>query len=101
MVFKNYISGIDFLDANSRDAVLKPSKRRYVTDVPEWMDYHLKVGNKGGYHFVQHSKFEMEGLVIGIEICLDHRMGMLAKEKHHDVQLQLIASAGASVPCAA
>ena len=70
-----------------------PHKRVYSA-VPEWMKALLKAKE---FEEVVGNVVEIGNLKVGIEICLDHAMGVLAAQKHHRVDLQLIASAGMSI----
>ncbi len=97
-VQKRYISGADFL---SRTTLPNPSDQ----DLHLYGDATLALKDTletRGYQIVEHNVLEIDGIRIGIEICLDHRMGQLYNniELHEHGQLvdvQLITSAGMAI----
>jgi hypothetical protein len=97
-VTKRYISSADFL---SRTSLPSPSD----ANLHLYADLSILMGEtlaKRGSTLVDDNLIEIDGIRIGIEICLDHRIGALWNnlQKKHDSQLvdvQLITSAGMSI----
>jgi hypothetical protein len=107
--FKEYISGIDFLQGRELTGSAAP-----VEPAPGSGSKHCKQDpTSNGCIYAQpkaevlaefgfgdfevvDSVFELDGLRIGVEVCLDHKRGTLAKVLGEDssVDLQLIVSAG-------
>ena len=98
VVLKKYISGADFL---SRTVLPNPSEE----DLHNYalFDKDLEALFQGRNTTIVHDNIiELEGIQIGIEICLDHRLGVLWNEllTHHQAQLVdvlLIMSAGMAI----
>jgi len=98
VVPKRYISGADFL---SRTTVPNPSDE----DIHLYADATLALTDtlqKRGNKIVEHNVLEIDGIRIGVEICLDHRMGQLYNNiQMHEhgklVDVQLITSAGMAI----
>lgn len=100
LVTKKYISGADFLDRVSLPdpvAINDYSHRQYDA-LPEDFLTLLKDLN---VTVETDNLFEFDGVRIGLEICLDHRMGALwhtIQQNHEDlVDVHLIISAGMSI----
>jgi hypothetical protein len=97
-VTKRYISGADFL---SRTSLPNP-KDADLHDYSE-MNAELQAAfAKRDVILIRDNVVELDGLRIGVEICLDHRLGVLwndLKTKHHSelVDILLITSAGMSI----
>ncbi|KAA8494656.1 hypothetical protein FVE85_2897 [Porphyridium purpureum] len=98
LVTKQYVSGIDFLDR-----VKLPNPRRLgITEYGVFSDWARKEFKKRNMTLVENNVLEVDGIRIGIEICLDHAEGALhsALESDYngtDVQVHLITSAGMSI----
>ena len=97
-VTKRYISGADFL---SRTSLPNP-KDADLHDYSQ-MNAELQAAfEKRNVILIRDNVVELDGLRIGVEICLDHRLGVLwndLKTKHHGelVDVLLITSAGMSI----
>jgi hypothetical protein len=101
MVLKEYISNADFLSRNKQlpnpadfdlHAYAKADQSKILTETFA----------KRNITVVTDNFIEVDGIKVGIEICLDHRMGALwnSLRMHHDsilVDVQLITSAGMSI----
>jgi hypothetical protein len=100
VVLKQYISGADFL---SRTELPNPSE--YDMHAYAKADKSIILGEtfaKRNVTVVTDNYLQIDGIEIGIEICLDHRMGALwshQRIKRNDqlVDVQLIISAGMSI----
>ena len=97
-VTKKYISGADFL---SRTSLPNP-KDFDVHDYSVMGDDFEVAFAKRNITLIRNNVVELDGLRIGVEICLDHRLGVLwneLKTKHHGelVDILLITSAGMSI----
>jgi hypothetical protein len=100
LVTKKYISTADFLDrVNLPDpAQVSDLSHRHYDELPHDFVELLKHRN---VKLVTNNMLEFDGLRIGLEICLDHRMGALWKSLKYKednlVDVQLIISAGMSI----
>lgn len=100
VVLKQYISNADFL---SRTTLPNPSE--YDMHAYAKADRSAVLGEtfaKRNVTVITDNFIEIDGIKIGIEICLDHRMGSLwnnLRTKHNSelVDVQLITSAGMSI----
>jgi hypothetical protein len=102
-LFKDYISTVDFLDRKNglpnprRSHVAKYNDLFDVGD-EEMKDFILK---QRGVQIIEGNVFELDGIRFGMEICLDHRMGVLWDKLQQDngdlVDVHLITSAGMSI----
>ena len=100
VVTKHYISSADFLD---RTLLLNP-KRSKVHQYADVSDrFQEALFEKRGTTVVENNFIQVDGLRIGIEICLDHRLGVLwdniqtEQVKGGLVDIQLIVSAGMAI----
>ena len=100
MVAKKYISLVDFLNRatlpNPRTFNMSEYKHK------DYSDRFYEISKERGTYIVPDNVIYVDGLKIGIEICLDHRMGVLWDnlQQHHDselVDVQIIASAGMAI----
>jgi hypothetical protein len=97
LVTKRYISRVDFLD---RASLPNPARHniRQFNGIGE--DFEALLEGRD-VELVQDNDFEIDGLRIGLEICLDHRVGMLwsnlQKDRKGRVDVLLIASAGMAI----
>ncbi|KAL9190681.1 hypothetical protein ACHAXT_000387 [Thalassiosira profunda] len=100
IVMKQYISGADFL---SRSKLPNPSDfdvHKYAkADKSKIL---AETFEKRNLTVVTDNYLQFDGIKVGIEICLDHRMGALwnnLRTKHNSdlVDVQLITSAGMSI----
>ena len=106
IIFKKYISDIDFLDvvgakrvrspyivcqdnATDHEACLYGLSQHWMLRYFGFLDYDVIVNNT----------FDVLGVRVGIEICLDHSQGELSKNlrEHESVDLHLIVSGGMSI----
>ena len=100
IVLKKYISGADFL---SRTTLPNPSEfDKHTYGKEDDSEVLMKTFSKGNMTVVTDNYMEIDGITIGLEICLDHRMGSLwnnLRIKHNAdlVDVQLITSAGMSI----
>jgi len=99
LAFKSYVSGIDFLKVRA-DPNYVPDPRslgqdRY-SELPDAAEEALELD---GFSYVKDNVFEVDGLRIGIEICLDHAENSLYNNLRGAsfVDLHLITSAGMSI----
>lgn len=101
LVPKKYISTADFL--NRKKGLPDPrrshvSEYSYLDEDQKIIDFLLDERNVTG---VMNNVFEVDGIRFGIEICLDHRLGMLWKNLQKTggdlVDVHLITSAGMSI----
>lgn len=97
IVTKKYISGADFLSRTTLPNPKEEEKNIYgvVTDaMADWF-------TSRNVTLITDNIIELDGLRIGLEICLDHRMGTLWNHiKTHDlplVDILLITSAGMAI----
>jgi hypothetical protein len=98
VVTKKYISGADFL---SRTVLPNPTEE----DLRDYADFDkdLETLFQGrNISIVQDNVIKLDGLRIGLEICLDHRLGVLWNDlltRHHAelVDVLLITSAGMAI----
>lgn len=96
-MFKNFVSTIDFLNIRNGTA-FNPTQFNHglvkYSKLPKaWSD--LFVSN--GWEIVSEFPIlRVNGLLIGLEICLDHSIGVLANLKV-PVDVQIIVSAGMSI----
>jgi hypothetical protein len=98
VVTKKYISGADFL---SRTTLPNPAEE----DVHDYADFDEDLTAlflARNTSIVHDNVIELDGLRIGIEICLDHRLGVLWNDllsRHHSdlVDVLLITSAGMAI----
>jgi hypothetical protein len=95
---KKYISGVDFL---SRTKLPNPRDSHVSRYADPWEELEKTLALRGTT-IVDKNIIELDGIRIGLEICLDHRIGVLwntiASEWHpHLVDVQLITSAGMSI----
>lgn len=100
LVTKKFISTADFLDrVNLPDpAQLSDLSHRQYDDLPKAF---VDLLEHRDIELVTDNLLEFDGLRIGLEICLDHRMGALWNSLKHNednlVDIQLIISAGMSI----
>lgn len=100
LVTKKFISTADFLDrVNLPDpAQLSDLSHRQYDDLPPAF---VDLLEHRDIELVTDNLLEFDGLRIGLEICLDHRMGALWNSLQRDedklVDIQLIISAGMSI----
>uniref|UniRef100_A0A8J9X1F2 Uncharacterized protein n=1 Tax=Phaeodactylum tricornutum TaxID=2850 RepID=A0A8J9X1F2_PHATR len=103
---KRYISGADFLSRTTLPNPVKANLRDYA-DASELSFLQQTLQNRNTV-LVEGNVIELDGLRIGVEICLDHRMGSLwrsiqaqnprgAIDNDNLVDVQLIVSAGMSI----
>jgi predicted amidohydrolase len=98
VVTKKYISGADFL---SRTTLPNPSledMHEYAQFDPKFLDFFAKRNST----VITDNVIELDGLRIGVEICLDHRVGQLwntLRSRYHSqlVDILLITSAGMAI----
>lgn len=111
--FKSYISGIDFLqrdvETNQEKTFLPPpgTTARFCAEHPK--SHGCIYGHPGskvmkslglGQHRpLERGVFDVGGVAIGIEVCLDHRMGKLAEslDPSQSVDIHLIVSEGMNI----
>jgi len=99
LAFKSYVSDIDFLDQRA-DPDYVPDPRSLGQDQYSTLpDAAAEALELDGYAYVKNNVFEVDGLRIGIEICLDHAMNSLYNNLRDAsfVDLHLITSAGMSI----
>lgn len=100
IVLKQYISGADFL---SRTTLPNPSDfDMHLYAKAELSQVLTETFSKRNMTVITDNYIEIDGVSLGIEICLDHRMGALwnaLRTKHGSnlVDVQLITSAGMSI----
>jgi len=84
LLTKYYFSGIDFLDSSQGEVSksniidMNGQKPDLYTKVPEIAKQWL---NSVSYNVVENNVLSVDGLTIGVEICLDHLAGTLAKKQ--------------------
>jgi predicted amidohydrolase len=97
LVTKRYISLVDFLDRTSLPNPASNDVRQYGHIGKDFE----KLLKGRDVELVQDNDFEIDGLKIGLEICLDHRLGMLwsnlQKDKKELVDVLLVTSAGMAI----
>lgn len=98
VVTKRYISGADFLKRTNLPEPTSKGLHGYA-DLTKSLQENFA---KRGVNVVEDSVIVIDGIRIGLEICLDHRMGKLwdSLRMNHDSQLvdvQLIVSAGMAI----
>jgi len=95
---KRYISGADFL---SRATLPNPSNADLHRYAPPWEELRETEKKRGTTIVDDGNVLEIDGIRIGIEICLDHRMGVLwdtlQRQGQQLVDVQLITSAGMAI----
>lgn len=96
---KRYISGADFL---SRTTLPNPSNEDLHRYANPWTGMISAAEQRGTKIVEDGNLIEVNGIRIGMEICLDHRMGVLwdaLKTKYNSklVDVQLIISAGMAI----
>jgi len=100
IVMKQYISGADFL---SRTTLPNPSEfDMHAYAKADRSKVLAETFAKRNNTVVTDNYIEIDGITVGIELCLDHRMGSLwnnLRTKHGSelVDVQLISSAGMSI----
>jgi predicted amidohydrolase len=97
-VAKKYISGADFLSRTHLPNPKDYDVNHYSVIPPEIDDLFAK----RGINFIRDNVIELDGLRIGLEICLDHRLEVLwnhiqTQEHHRLVDILLLTSAGMSI----
>jgi predicted amidohydrolase len=97
-VAKKYISGADFLSRTHLPNPKDYDVNHYSVIPPEIDDLFAK----RGIHFIRDNVIELDGLRIGLEICLDHRLEVLwnhiqTQEHHRLVDILLLTSAGMAI----
>ena len=95
---KRYISGIDFL---SRTKLPNPRDSHINRYAETWEGLEETLESRGTT-IIDKNIIELDGIRIGLEICLDHRVGVLwntiSEEQHPQlVDVQLVTSAGMSI----
>lgn len=102
-VFKDYISSIDFLDRKNGLPNPRKSNVSQYSDLFDIEDEDMKkfLFDQRGDKVVEGNVIELDGIRIGIEVCLDHRMGVLWEKLQQDdgelVDVHLITSAGMAI----
>jgi hypothetical protein len=101
LVPKKYISTADFLN---RSNGLPNPRRSHLSEYDDLdMDQEMFdfLVQKRNVTIVEHNVLEIDGIRIGIELCLDHRLGVLwdtLQRRGEDlVDVQLITSAGMAI----
>ena len=100
LVTKKYISAVDFLNRE-----ILPNPRNYNDTTYKHDDFSDRFNalmKKRQTKIVPDNVIDLDGLKIGVEICLDHRMGSLWDnlQQHHKsklVDVQIITSAGMAI----
>ncbi|KAL3805874.1 hypothetical protein HJC23_007835 [Cyclotella cryptica] len=100
IILKRYISGADFLSRTELPNPVEFDMRAY--DNAESSSVLAETFARRNMTVVTDNYLEIDGIKIGIEICLDHRMGSLYNNlriKHNGelVDVQLVISAGMSI----
>lgn len=97
LVEKQYVSTVDFLDRT----VLPNPATTHTAEYSELPKDLVDLMKKRGTSIESDSVIEIDGLRIGVEICLDHRMGVLWDKLQADneplVDVLLITSAGMAI----
>jgi hypothetical protein len=98
LVTKRYISTVDFLD---RTALPNPGQRSNVSHYDRPSAQLKELLQLRGTELVQDNIIEIDGVRVGLEICLDHRLGVLWESIQSTgqalVDVQLITSAGMAI----
>ena len=97
---KKYISTVDFLNRE-----ILPNPRNYNDSFYKYDDFSDRFNDllkERHIQLVTDNVIDLDGLKIGVEICLDHRMGSLWEnlKQHHKsklVDVQIITSAGMAI----
>ena len=95
LVFKNFVSEIDFIEYRN-DTVVDPYDvgiEKYSKLPKAWSDLFY---NHGWEIVSDYPILRVDGLLIGLEICLDHSEGILAKI-NMPVDVHVIISAGMDI----
>ena len=97
LVFKNYVSEIDFIEyRNDTVTVVDPydvGVEKYSKLPKAWSDLFY---NHGWEIVSDYPILRIDGLLVGLEICLDHSEGILAK-LNTPVDVHVIISAGMDI----
>ena len=97
LAFKKYVSTADFLDRNDLSNPATDDIAKYALPDDRLQDLLDARGTK----LVEGNVIEVDGLRIGIEICLDHRLGVLWSQLQNTgdplVDIQLVTSAGMAI----
>jgi hypothetical protein len=100
IIAKTYISGIDFI--KRRDLLVEtgsqvafPTGRHFYAAFSELEKKTL--ANKGFTIDDADDVFVMDGIRFGVEVCLDHALGVLKKQSTGPVQVHLVTSAGMEI----
>ncbi|KAG7367351.1 hypothetical protein IV203_030022 [Nitzschia inconspicua] len=97
-LYKNYISTVDFLDRENGLPNPRKSNIAKYGDLFDTGDEDMKdsILNQRGVRIIEGNVFEIDGIRFGMEICLDHRMGVLWENLQQDnsslVDVHLITS---------
>jgi hypothetical protein len=71
---KVYVSGIDFLTSGRNPFSNElPSS---IYDNQDWKDFEAELSSRYGFTMLYDNLFEIEGILMSIEICLDHQKRM-------------------------
>ena len=73
IVYKEYVSGIDYIPSSTKGKSLIHGEDRYIIPT-EQSGFGSEISDSG---LGGGSVFTMEGITFGLEVCLDHRVGRL------------------------